>query len=130
MSKEHLPVILKIVSDAERQIKDLLGFYVRLEMKSFGGHLSRKDSVKARLQNLVCNTFEVSWSDIIGDSKKINVVNARRLYSFICYTELSMPITEIGSDINRHYSSVIHHKKTIKKSDPFGDIKKSIIADL
>jgi chromosomal replication initiation ATPase DnaA len=69
---------------------------------------------EAKLRLLITKEFGVTWQKVEGPSKERKAVNARQAYCFICYHYVGLTCTNIGTIINRHYSTVVVSNQLIR----------------
>lgn len=129
ISKDVMPSISKIISDAEIQIMKLTCRPVKLEVDFLGGYfLSQYEIITTSLQNEVCLTFGISWKDVLSKKRNAEFVDARRAYVYLAFefikNEYHFKITykRIGREMNRHHTSIMHLHNTaknfMKNNDP------------
>lgn len=133
--KEAIPVILKIISDAELTITQFIGRRVKLEIDIEPEQImTQHDFKKMQLQKEVCVAFGLSWKEMIAKNRSRNKVEARRVYCYLGYRVLKITSMELAMDLDRDHSSVLHLSKSavnlMQISDPIAiiinDIKKKI----
>jgi len=106
--RENLPAIFKIVSDTELQLTALLGYKAKLKIENMGQIVSKKEMDKYLIQKLVCDEFGFSWKDIRSFNRRRDIVEARRSYCWLATTILGETLVQVGKDIDRDHTSVIH----------------------
>lgn len=119
-----LPAISKIVSDAEDMLTNLCGTRVTVVIK-----MPRREELSMiTIQEQVCNAFGVTWSQIVGKSRKGIIPKARFAYCYLCREYLKMPLQAIGDTIGgRDHTTVMHALSTVKD---YIDTKDVIIAPM
>jgi chromosomal replication initiation ATPase DnaA len=109
-----LPVVFKVISDAEVLLMNLTGFKIDLVMQLKNRvFLTGIDAKKNILQKMVCQQFNVSWAQIISNKRDRNITGARHTYMYLSKTMLGLTLTAVGRELNKDHTTVIHAVKTI-----------------
>lgn len=118
-----MPVVLEIINEAEHTIFLKTGEHVRLRIAYTNYKPENKDALVEILKDLVCETYEVTWKDIIGKSRSKQVVQPRHVFAFICQEVLKMIPRHTGELLNRDRTTSIHSRDLIRGyyevNDPF-----------
>lgn len=112
-------MVKEILTQASRQIELLTGSTVVALFIN-----QRQDKVVKRclddLALAVCETFGISMSDLVGDSRKGELPFARHLFFWYAYNEFGFGPSKLGRKLNRDHTTAIHG---IGKIQDFLDIK-------
>jgi chromosomal replication initiation ATPase DnaA len=63
--------------------------------------------------------FQSSWEKITSKSRKVKMIEARRLYCVVLRKIFELPLATIGKLVNTHHASVLH---SVKKHDIYTEI--------
>ena len=67
-----------------------------------------------RLLRMVCNYYKVEVKDVVGDSRKTTLINARAMYSYFA-TEVYGVIQEDACKLlGKDRSTLVHYKRKVK----------------
>ena len=72
-----------------------------------------KDLEVERVVRLVAEYFKLSYTDMIGKSRKTKIVEARRFVVAICRGR-KVQVDIIGNELRKDHSTVTHHMKKFK----------------
>tara|TARA_R100001244_G_scaffold44462_1_gene40345 strand:+ start:78 stop:527 length:450 start_codon:yes stop_codon:yes gene_type:complete len=64
-----------------------------------------------RIKKEIENTFNLVWKDIKSKSRKLEIIEARRLYCVILRDVFGLSLQKIGDLANTHHATVIHSIK-------------------
>jgi chromosomal replication initiation ATPase DnaA len=110
-----MPIVQKIISNAEEKITQATGVTVKLIPTGITNAEVR--SQKELLKELIENYFQKSWKEIVAAGKKGVVFKARSFYAWICIKHLNQTLTITADEIgNRHHASVINCIKVMKNN--------------
>lgn len=107
-SKIVLPVVYKIVAEAERQLTHLIGSRVTVKLEINDEKISADEGRHIALQQLVCSEYGVTWSQIAGPLRLRKYVDARAAYCFLAKAFFLESLKSIGQAVCRDHTSVIH----------------------
>lgn len=116
MDKELLPVVHKIITDAERQLARMIGLPVTLRMEMAYGNVSTDEAQHIMLQRMVCDEFGIPWNKVIERSRKRQEVDARSAYCYLAKKLLGYSLKRIAGIIGKDHTTVIHN---IRRADGF-----------
>lgn len=108
IKKDVLPLIFKVMNDAELMLTQLTGMKVKLSIQTGEIILTQSEANKIVLQNLVCAEFGVAWHGLVSPKRLINLVDARKAYCYIACEILKQTLTETGKDLRRDHSSIMY----------------------
>lgn len=66
----------------------------------------------SEIMEIVCSTLEIDIQDFKSKSRKSNIVDGRRMYSYLSKKLTNNSLKSLGEAINRNHSSIIHLVKT------------------
>lgn len=69
----------------------------------------------ALIQQLVCETFDITPQDLTSPSRKKQVVMARKIAFYLCREYTRESLQTIGSAFNRNHSTVVYAINDVKK---------------
>lgn len=75
-----------------------------------------------RNQRIISNIerlYKIKWSAIVSKSRKVELIEARRLYCALLRNVFGLSLQVIGKMVNTHHASVIH---SIKMHDNYSEI--------
>jgi chromosomal replication initiation ATPase DnaA len=125
---EQMLIANKLVDDCERSLSIILLRKVSIKIIMEEDELTKKELSKTHLQNLVCEEMKVSWAEIVGKSRLAEIVNARKVYSYLAYKHLEEVLKVIGEDLGgrQHADVIYYNKKAVKLMDHIQNIEKSL----
>jgi chromosomal replication initiation ATPase DnaA len=100
---ELLPAINHIISSTESQLERIIGIPVRLRMRLLNDEIN-----ETFIQSLVCEQFEVSWPELLSESRKAHLVAARGVYWWLCRKYTGATLTKLASEFHRDHTTVLH----------------------
>ena len=74
-----------------------------------------------RIKKEIENAFNLKWKDIKSKSRKLKIIEARRLYCVVLRDVFGLSLQKIGKLANTHHATVIH---SIKMHHIYSDIYK------
>lgn len=118
----------KLVDDCERSLSLIFLRKVSIKIIVEEDELTKKELSKTHLQNLVCEEMKVSWAEIVGKSRLTEIVNARKVYSYLAYKHLEEVLKVIGEDLGgrQHADVIYYNRKAVKLMDHIQNIEKSL----
>lgn len=117
-----IPVINKIITDAEATLLELTGYDVELTIKlKSPGTLTRDEASLIMLQKLVCETFNVSWNEVLSKRRNANIVDARHTYLYILITSFGYINFHAAQHLGVDHTTVTHAVKKMKQYIGVGD---------
>ena len=106
--KDKRARVQSFIAECEEHIKYVLDANVKITVSM---RLAIVDEEMIRI--MICEKFEVTWAQIISNTKYRNLVNARMCYSYLVRHFLNIPYEEIAKIIMRDHTTVIYHVTTI-----------------
>ena len=125
---DKLPVVQKIMRQAEAKVLNMTGVKVNVSIAS--ADISDNEARRNDLRELVCKMYSVSWPEIMSDSRKGELVDARHAYMYLACTILKQSSNTTGEELNRDHSTVLSALEKIKgyyKVNDFYTIKLTLI---
>lgn len=114
------PAVKNILRDARQKVERIvqrplsIGLVEVRNKPAFVCNSPKVDAEKLRLQNIICNVCGVYWWEITGKSRKKNIVVARQMYCVYARTFLKKSLVNIGYDIEKDHTTVIHSLQTVQ----------------
>lgn len=110
---EEMPCVVSAIRRAEMEIRELVGKDVSLRIDQISYDETERKTI---LQEIVCNYFQVSWSQIAAKSRsnKENVVDARHTYMYLAHTICKCTLVEVAQDCGRDHTTAVHAVQKIK----------------
>lgn len=65
----------------------------------------------------VAREFELTPADILGDSRKANILEARHVAIWLCRLETKLSFPQIGAVFNKDHTTIIHAYRKMEKRD-------------
>lgn len=125
IKREAVPLVFKVIADAEQLLTELTGSRVTLEMKLNSPVFTKEEILKLSVQRAVVSEFAISWADIIGNNRKREFVDARKAYAYIMNLMVGQKLVDIAADLQVHHTSVIHLRDSCRQlmsiNDPIKD---------
>ena len=130
IKREALPVMFKIVADAERELTELTGSRISLKIEvSDGQPITEKEALKLNVQKLVAAEFDVPWAQIISNSRKRQLVDAKKAYSYIMNICVGQILRETADDLHmKEHTSIVYLRENARQLMAVNDpIKRKIL---
>ncbi len=121
MDKELMPVVYKIVSDAELSLSKLIGVDVKLRMELNNTGASLQEAQMVYLQNLICDEYNVSWAEMLAPGRKTQFVDARGAYCYLVRKYFNYSLSKIGDILGKDHTTVIHYINRVSGYIHVGD---------
>ena len=86
------------------------GFYVKVQSIDPKNQQQKLE----RLINGVCETMNITIGDLKSKSRDRDIVIPRQFICFVAYERGYGSLKFIGRGLNRHYSTVIHARDTVR----------------
>lgn len=109
MQVDTLPVVMKLLEDAERSISQIVGSRITLTMKIHGDTLTQEEYKRMLLQKLVCEEFNISWSAVLTGRRTIPNIDPKTVYCWLVNQLCKTKPKLIGIDIKRDRTTALHH---------------------
>ena len=128
--------IEKIVEQQACNVRELEGIFLSVIADNKNINKETRKEIKKNVNeltfekiiNFICNHFNVSEEEILGNCRKKEIVLARQVVMYFCKKLLNMSLCEIGERIgNRDHSTVIHAIKNV--DEKYHDDVTSLIKD-
>ncbi len=105
-----LQVIVKLVEETEKNIRNMTGIRVDLLINLPKGSDMIVEAGWLKLRQLICRYSGLNWSDIIVSDRSTELVLLRAAYCYMGRQTIgSRSLNQIGKDIgNRHHTTVMH----------------------
>lgn len=114
--QDLIPIIFKVVSDAERLLLSLTSYRIDLIMRlSSKDVLSEDQALQIMLQKNICETFQVTWSQLMGPRGITHISDARRVYMYLGKTILGLTCTALAKELNRNHTTVLSGQKKVEE---------------
>ena len=107
--QEHLAEVSAQIDRLRASLELLLERNITIRIE-----LSELVMPKQIIQDYILNTFSVSWDDIIGVSRKGDLVDARHCYCYLSRRYLKRSYTSLADELHRDHSSIVHGKIRIE----------------
>lgn len=109
------PAVRRVVAEAETAIAAITGGRVEISVVINNQVLKINEDKTALLRQLVCAEFDVSWHSIAGPCRQASISDARKAYCLLNRQLLGNTLKQIGMELNRDHTSIIHNVQTAKK---------------
>jgi chromosomal replication initiation ATPase DnaA len=104
---EDLPLVQKIIANAQQRIKEVTGTTVQLMF--IGQSKNEKTQAKEILKQVIENEFGYSWDKIVSNVKKEDLVLARFCFSYVAVKKIKQSLTATAEDTKRkNHTSILH----------------------
>jgi chromosomal replication initiation ATPase DnaA len=111
IDKSTLPAVYVLMMNTENLIAELVGKPVKLSLTYTTGSFH---PLQLKIINLINEFFRVSWEQILSDSRKQEIAEARHVYCYMMMTFSNFKEYEIGKQINRDRTSVLHGLEKVR----------------
>ena len=61
-----------------------------------------------------CREFKVTTEELLGNKRNARIVTARQVVFYLTRKHTDMTLKEVGTQLNRHHSTVIHGVESVK----------------
>ena len=105
---DKVPGLREILNKCQQDIEELTKIPVSVFYRMKFHHLSTSD-----LTRIVCQVCEVTWVDILSQSRTAHIVIARHLYCYFAVTVQKKSLELVGKILHRDHTSIIHARDKI-----------------
>tara|TARA_R110000803_G_scaffold37575_2_gene80964 strand:- start:2316 stop:2726 length:411 start_codon:yes stop_codon:yes gene_type:complete len=67
-----------------------------------------------RIKSEICDRYSLEWKTICSKSRRVKIIEARRLYCALLRNIFELPLQSIGKLTNTHHATIIHSVKQYK----------------
>ncbi len=83
--------------------------------QSVGEEEEQEDVTPETILAATCSYFKITEADILGKSKKAELVNARQICAYLMCDMLDTPLTILGKTMNRDHTTIMYARDKMKK---------------
>ena len=66
------------------------------------------------LKKAICVTYNVSYEDLLGKSRKMTIMNGRRMFFYFMRKHFGGTYWGMGKKYNVHHATIMHHVKSME----------------
>ena len=66
------------------------------------------------LKKAICVTYNVSYEDLLGKSRKMNIMNGRRMFFYFMRKHFGGTYWGMGKRYKVHHATIMHHVKSME----------------
>ncbi len=89
--------------------------------ESVGESEEQEDITPEKIIQATCGYFKITKTDLLGKSKKAELVNARQICAFLMCDMLSLPLQVLGKAMERDHTTVMYARDKMKKQAKLND---------
>ncbi len=89
--------------------------------ESVGESEEQEDVTPERVVSAVCGYFKITKAELLGKSKKAELVKARQICAFVMCDMLSMPLQVLGKTLERDHTTIMYARDKMKKQASLND---------
>ncbi len=89
--------------------------------ESIGETEEQEDASPESIIAAVCGYFKITKGELLGKSKKAELVKARQICAFLMCDMLSMPLQVLGKTLERDHTTVMYARDKMKKQASLND---------
>ncbi len=89
--------------------------------ESVGEAEEQEDATPDKIIEATCGYFKVSRAELLGKSKKAELVEARQVCAFLMCDMLSLPLTVLGKAMARDHTTIMYARDKMKKQASLND---------
>lgn len=105
---DKVPGLREILKKCQQDIEKLTNVEVTVFYRIKFHHLSTAD-----LTRIICNVCEVTWQQVLSDSRKSHIVIARQLYCHLAITVQKKNLVAISRILNRDHTTIMHARDKV-----------------
>ncbi len=89
--------------------------------ESIGETEEQEDATPEKIIAATCGYFKVTKAELLGKSKKAELVEARQICAFLMCDMLSMPLQVLGKTMERDHTTIMYARDKMKKQASLND---------
>ncbi len=89
--------------------------------ESVGETEEQEDVTPESIISAACGYFKISKAELLGKSKKAELVNARQICAFLMCDMLSLPLQVLGKAMERDHTTIMYARDKMKKQASLND---------
>lgn len=89
--------------------------------ESVGESEEQEDVTPEKIIAATCGYFKVTKADILGKSKKADIVKARQICAYLMCDMLSMPLQVLGKTLDRDHTTIMYARDKMKQQASLND---------
>ncbi len=89
--------------------------------ESVGEKEEQEDVTPEKIISAACGYFKVTKAELLGKSKKAELVKARQICAFLMCDMLSMPLQVLGKTMDRDHTTIMYARDKMKKQASLND---------
>ena len=66
------------------------------------------------LKKAICVTYNVSYEDLLGKSRKMSIMNGRRMFFYFMRKHFGVTYWGMGKRYKVHHATIMHHVKSME----------------
>ncbi len=90
----------------------------------------QEDVTPEKIIAAACNYFKITKADLLGKSKKADLVKARQICAFLMCDMLSLPLQVLGKAMDRDHTTIMYARDKMKKQAELNDHTAKEIDDI
>lgn len=107
---DFMQAIVQEVEKTEKRLQAITGFPVKVRLE-----LRPEEINETVLQTLVCDVFDVTWSQVMSKSRDRQITFARHAYCYFSKLLFKKSLKTIGKEIgDRDHTTVLHSIQNVK----------------
>ncbi len=83
--------------------------------ESVGEEEEQEDVTPETILAATCSYFKITKEELVGKSKKAELVNARQICAFLMCDMLTVPLTVLGKTMERDHTTIMYARDKMKK---------------
>ncbi len=89
--------------------------------ESVGENEEQEDITPEKIISAACGYFKITKAELLGKSKKAELVNARQICAFLMCDMLSLPLQVLGKAMDRDHTTIMYARDKMKKQASLND---------
>ncbi len=89
--------------------------------ESVGESEEQEDATPEKIISATCGYYKVTKAELLGKSKKADLVKARQICAFLMCDMLSMPLEILGQTMDRDHTTIMYARDKMKKQASLND---------
>ncbi len=98
--------------------------------ESVGETEEQEDVTPDKIILAACGYFKITKTDLLGKSKKAELVKARQVCAFLMCDMLSLPLQVLGKAMDRDHTTIMYARDKMKKQASLNDRTAKEIDDI
>lgn len=111
-----IPVLMKIIQDAERQIRELTGIDCTVKVYANKVEVQPVEAITMTIQQTVCDVMTMSWAGIIKRDRSRKRVIGRNLYIYFMREHTPLSLKSIAATMGGYdHTTILYALQSVQR---------------